>query len=84
MQKLVTHPWLLAAILCPVSYGMVSVLGQGRYRSEFLGISLALGVVGAALLLLNRLATRRFWVRWSGAFCLNWLFAAYVVSYFAL
>ena len=84
MQKLAAHPWLLAAILCPLSYAMVAILGQGRFRSEFLGISFAIGIVGASLLLLNRFATRRFWMRWSGAFCLNWLFAAYVVSYFAL
>jgi hypothetical protein len=36
------------------------------------------------LLLVNRFVVRRFWVHWSGAFGLNWLFAAYLVSYFAV
>jgi hypothetical protein len=79
-----TRPWLPPAVLCPVVYLLVAWLGEGRYRGEFLGLSLAVGAAGAALLVFNRLATRRFWMHWSGVFCLNWLFAAYVVAALAV
>ncbi len=84
MRPFITRPWLPAALLCPIAYALVAWLGQGRYRGEFLGLSLAVGAVGALLLVFNRLATRRFWVQWSGVFCLNWLFAAALVAALAV
>ena len=84
MLNLTARPWLVALILCPLAYAVVAFFGHGRYRGEFLGLSLVVGVVGAVLLLVNRFVVRRFWVQWSGAFGLNWLFAAYLVSYFAV
>jgi len=84
VNPLVTRPWLPATVLCPLAYALVAWLGEGHYRGEFLGLSLAVGTVGAALLVFNRLARRRFWAHWSGVFCLNWLFAAYVVAALAV
>jgi hypothetical protein len=84
VHALAARPWLPAAVLCPLAYALVAWLGEGRYRGEFLGLSLAVGAVGALLLVCNRLATRRFWVQWSGMFFLNWLFAAYFVAALAV
>ncbi len=71
-------------MLCSLAYLLTSVLGQGQRRGEFFGVALAFGVAGALLLVLNRVVLRRHWLHWLGLFCLNWLFAAYLLSSFAV
>lgn len=77
-------PWAVAAMACAGTYGLVWALGAGRFRSEFLGASLALGVVGAILLIAFRALHGPAWLRWLGVFGLNWLFAAYAISFLAV
>jgi len=77
-------PWAVAAVACAGSYGLVWALGAGRFRSEFLGASLALGVIGGSLLLAFRAFRGPVWLRWLGVFCINWLFAAYAISFLAV
>jgi hypothetical protein len=77
-------PWVVAAVACGGSYALVQALGAGRFRSEFLGASLALGVMGGSLLLAFRALRGPVWLRWLGVFCLNWFFAAYAISYIAV
>jgi hypothetical protein len=78
------RPWTVAAVACGGSYVLVQVLGAGRFRSEFLGASLALGVFGGILLVGFRAFRWPVWLRWLGVFCLNWLFAAYAIAFFAV
>ena len=77
-------PWAVAAVACAGSYVLLWALGAGRFRSEFLGASLALGVIGGSLLLAFRAFRGPVWLRWLGVFCLNWLFAAYALSFLAV
>jgi hypothetical protein len=78
------QPWLLAAMACSGSYGLLRALGFGAYRSEFLGASLALGVLGGILLLAFRIFNRPIWLHSLGQFGLNWLFMAYAISFLAV
>jgi hypothetical protein len=77
-------PWVVAAMACSAAYVLVWALGAGRFRSEFLGASLALGLTGGILLVAFRALRGPLWLRWLGVFCLNWLFAAYAMSFFAV
>ena len=77
-------PWAVAAMACTGTYGLVWALGAGQFRSEFLGASLALGVIGGCLLVAFRGLRGPVWLRWLGVFCLNWLFAAYALSFLAI
>ncbi|MGL6111603.1 MAG: hypothetical protein ACRC2B_16045 [Rubrivivax sp.] len=77
-------PWAVAALACTGSYALVWALGDGQFRGEFLGASLALGVIGATLLVAFRAFRGPVWLRWLGVFCLNWLFAAYALSFLAI
>ena len=69
---------------CIGFYAALHVVGLGHFRSEFLGASLSAGVLGAILIIIARLTGGRPWLHWLGVFLLNWLFAAYLVSYFAV
>lgn len=77
-------PWVVAAVACGGSYVLLRALGAGRFHSEFLGASLALGLVGGILLVGFRAFRGPVWLRWLGVFCLNWLFAAYALSFLAV
>jgi hypothetical protein len=77
-------PWAVAAMACTGAYGLVWALGAGQFRSEFLGASLALGVIGGCLMVAFRALRGPVWLRWLGVFCLNWLFAAYALSFLAI
>lgn len=78
------EPWAVAAVACGTSYWLVGWLGSGRLRSEFLGASLALGVIGGVLLIGFRALRGPVWLSWLGVFGLNWLFAAYALSFLAV
>ncbi len=43
-----------------------------------------MGGLGALAILFVRLRRGPSWLHWLGLFLLNWLFAAYLLSYFAL
>lgn len=77
-------PWALAAVACWGSYALLLAFGAGRFRSEFLGISLVLGAIGAILLVGFRIFRGPVWLHGLGVFCLNWLFAAYLVAFLAV
>jgi Na+(H+)/acetate symporter ActP len=77
-------PWAIAAMACAGSYLLVQTLGSGRLRSEFLGASLAVGIIGGLLLFAFRALRGPLWLRWLGIFCVNWLFAAYAISFLAV
>lgn len=82
--RVMLKPWAVAAMACGGTYVLVWALGAGRFRSEFLGASLALGVIGGILLVAFRAFRGPLWLRWLGVFCLNWLFAAYAISFLAV
>jgi high-affinity Fe2+/Pb2+ permease len=82
--RVMCKPWAVAAMACVAAYGLVWALGAGQFRSEFLGASLALGVIGGILLVAFRAFHGPIWLRWLGVFCLNWLFAAYAISFLAV
>jgi hypothetical protein len=79
-----SKPWAWAALACCASYVLLLASGAGRFRSEFLGISLVLGAVGAILLVGFRVLRGPVWLHWLGAFCLHWLFAAYLIAFLAV
>ncbi len=78
------RPWVLAAVACGASYGLLRALGLGRFRSEFLGASLAIGILGGLLLVAFRVFKGPLWLHALGAFWLHWLFAAYALSFLAV
>jgi len=77
-------PWVVAAVTCSSTYSLLQFLGFGQFRSEFLGMSLGLGIVGGVLLIAFRAFKGSAWLRWFGSFLLNWLFTAYAISFFAV
>lgn len=77
-------PWVAAAFACIATYAALHATGFGHFRSEFLGASLVAGGFGAVAIVGARLAGRPSWLHWLGVFLVNWVFAAYVVSYFAV
>lgn len=79
-----SKPWVWAALACCASYALLLAFDAGRFRSEFLGISLVLGLIGAILLVGFRVLRGPVWLHWLGAFCLNWLFAAYLIAFLAV
>ncbi|HEY6135203.1 MAG TPA: hypothetical protein VIW70_14585 [Rubrivivax sp.] len=78
------RPWMLAAAACSASYALLWALGLGHFRSEFLGASVGVGVLGGLLLIVSRVFRGPSWIRSLGDFGLNWLFAAYALSYLAI
>ena len=75
---------MLAGALCSASYVLLHLLGMARFRSEFLGASLMLGVLGAGCLAGFRLARGPLWLHAAGVFLINWLFAACALSFLAV
>lgn len=78
------RPWLVAALACIGTYSLLQMFGYGQLRGEFLGISFSLGALGGLMLVAFRAFRGPPWLHWLGSFSLNWLFAAYAMSFLAV
>jgi hypothetical protein len=82
--RALARPWLLALALCGATYVALYLAGLARFRSEFLGASVVLGGLGGLCLVSFRALRGPVWLHAMGLFFLNWLFAAYAISFLAV